>query len=128
MSTTGISFHFFIFERHWVEKNCCHWAKDYLKAKLVGLQNQTVAGKPLVKTTELGSFSGDVDLNQRKGKLITIYDVQLKIDWKGESIKGLFGIGEMEDQTCSGTIELPEFMYDYTPESLEVMFDRLMSV
>lgn len=26
---------------------------------------------------------GDVDLNQRKGKIITIYDVTLKLGWQG---------------------------------------------
>lgn len=30
--------------------------------------------------------TGDVDLNQRKGKIITIYDVVLKLDWQGKII------------------------------------------
>jgi activator of HSP90 ATPase len=40
-----------------------------------------------VKITSLDECSGDVDLNQRKGKLLAIYDVALKLSWEGKKKK-----------------------------------------
>lgn len=36
------------------------------------------------KITRVDECTGDVDLNQRKGKIITIFDVQLKLTWEGK--------------------------------------------
>jgi len=37
-----------------------------------------------VRIDELSSFDGDCELGNRKGKLITIYDVQVGLGWVGE--------------------------------------------
>jgi activator of HSP90 ATPase len=68
---------------HWVEKNCLPWAQEYLGEKLKGLQ--VTKGPLQVQIDAVSSVSGDVDLNQRKGKVITIYDLAIKMDWKGTS-------------------------------------------
>lgn len=86
--------------RHWVEKNCNPWAKEYFKKQLVG--SKIEEGDKSVSVTDLSSFSGDVDLNQRKGKIITIYDIELKLKWTGET----------GDKKVTGTIHIPEFMHD----------------
>jgi activator of HSP90 ATPase len=66
---------------HWVEKNCLPWAQEYLAGKLTGLQ--VTRGSLTVQIESVASVSGDVDLNQRKGKVITIYDLAINLDWKG---------------------------------------------
>ncbi|KAI9244262.1 activator of Hsp90 ATPase [Helicostylum pulchrum] len=47
--------------------------------------------------------TGDVDLNQRKGKIITIYDVVLKLEWAGTLADGT---------EITGTIHVPEIAHD----------------
>jgi activator of HSP90 ATPase len=67
---------------HWTSKNCTKWANEYLSAELkqISVEKDGIA----VKVDDLKEFSGDVDLSQRKGKVITIYDVKLEISWSGE--------------------------------------------
>ncbi|KAJ3213981.1 hypothetical protein HDU67_002240 [Dinochytrium kinnereticum] len=86
---------------HWVEKNCFPWANDYLKEKLVGATAQDNGIK--VEVTGITSIQGDVDINQRKGKLITVYDVSFKLQWKG---------GDGAGNEASGQIDFPELMHD----------------
>jgi activator of HSP90 ATPase len=74
---------------HWVEKNCLPWAKEYLTEK--------ISKCTLVKLDNI-KVTGDVDLNQRKGKVIHVYDIAIEMDW---SHLGL-----------SGKITLPEVMHD----------------
>jgi len=58
-----------------------NWAKTYFQQELVGIEAEKNGIKTSVsKVTEV---TGDVDLNQRKGKIITIFDVELKLEWKG---------------------------------------------
>jgi activator of HSP90 ATPase len=42
-----------------------------------------------VRITSLDECNGDVDLNQRKGKLFVIYDLVLKFSWEGNLGKGV---------------------------------------
>ncbi|KAJ1956395.1 Co-chaperone [Linderina pennispora] len=85
---------------HWKEKNCFDWAKKHFEETL-----------PLVEVSKDGftakvdsvtSVTGDVDLNIRKGRLITIYDVEVKLAWT--ATRG--------DETLSGKITIPEVAHD----------------
>ncbi|KAJ3096368.1 hypothetical protein HDU97_005937 [Phlyctochytrium planicorne] len=119
---------------HWVEKNCFPWANDYLKEKLVGVKAEDNGIK--VEVTKLASISGDVDINQRKGKLITVYDVAFKLDWKGKKLVegcgtridfGVFFAGtDSTGAEASGQIDFPEMMHDTDPDELvfEVTADK----
>ncbi|KAJ3091420.1 hypothetical protein HK100_007181 [Physocladia obscura] len=90
---------------HWVEKNCMPWAKEFVSAQLTGLRD----GNGSVETTGVTGFGGDADINQRKGKLITVYDLTFAITW----------IASFEDgKSVSGRINVPEFMHDTDPDSL----------
>ncbi|KAJ3055014.1 hypothetical protein HK097_000093 [Rhizophlyctis rosea] len=86
---------------HWVEKNCMPWASEFIKTQFV---DQT-AEKGGVKATltEVVAVNGDVNINQRKGKLITIYDLEINAKWKGEGPDGV---------SASGKLIIPEFMHD----------------
>jgi activator of HSP90 ATPase len=86
---------------HWTEKNCFQWAQKYFKDVLPGT---TVASKGLTATiTEVVDIKGDVDLNQRKGKLITLFDLSMTLAWKGTTRDG---------EEVSGRIEIPEIAHD----------------
>lgn len=67
--------------RHWVDKNCINWAKTYFETELSGVAAE--ANGASVKTLAVTSVTGDVDVNQRKGKIITIFDVAITMTFEG---------------------------------------------
>ena len=66
---------------HWVNKDVGPWAKDYLDSQVkdVSAEEDGVSAK----VTKLTSMDGDVDVSQRKGKVITIFDVSLRLEYEG---------------------------------------------
>lgn len=66
---------------HWVNKDAAPWAKNFLESQV----NEIAAeeGDVSAKITKLVSMDGDVDVSQRKGKVITIFDVSLQLEYEG---------------------------------------------
>jgi activator of HSP90 ATPase len=85
---------------HWVNKDARDWAQSYFSAKLIGISAED--GGVSVKIDKVSSMEGDVDVSQRKGKVITLFDVKLKLEYSGKS-------GEDEG---SGSITIPEVAHD----------------
>ncbi|KAK3066915.1 hypothetical protein LTS18_001411, partial [Coniosporium uncinatum] len=86
---------------HWVNKDVSAWAQDYLEKDLVGLSAEQ--GGVSAEIDRVMSMDGDVDVSQRKGKVITLFDVKLKLEWKGQTKEG---------KEASGTITVPEVAHD----------------
>lgn len=66
---------------HWVNKDVRPWAKDYLESQVIDLSAEENGVS--AKVTKLTSMDGDVDVSQRKGKVITIFDVSLRLEYEG---------------------------------------------
>jgi len=66
---------------HWVNKDAGPWAKDYLESQVTNISAEE--GAVSAKITKLVSMDGDVDVSQRKGKVITIFDVALNLEYEG---------------------------------------------
>jgi activator of HSP90 ATPase len=66
---------------HWVNKDASGWAKQYLEEHIKGLKAEE--NEVTAQLDKLISMDGDVDVNQRKGKVITIFDVKLVIEYSG---------------------------------------------
>jgi activator of HSP90 ATPase len=66
---------------HWVNKDASAWAKTYLKEKLRTLSAEEDGVS--VKISDLLTMDGDVDVSQRKGKVITLFDVKLQLEYEG---------------------------------------------
>ena len=81
---------------HWEEKNALPWSKERLVELLGGVT--LVDGKEGVNVTLEKSIdvSGDAVINQRKGKLIPAYELELKVKWKGTDVEGKEGSGEIK--------------------------------
>lgn len=60
-------------------------------------------------------LDGQADLNQRKGKLISIFDFEIELEWKGTC----------GDLTADGKIVIPEYMHD--SELDDIVFDVTMN-
>jgi activator of HSP90 ATPase len=86
---------------HWVNKDVSAWAKDWFNENLTKLEAQN--GDVKVKVSKVQSMDGDVDVSQRKGKVITIFDVKLVIEYTGSA---------PEAEEVSGTITVPEIARD----------------
>lgn len=103
---------------HWVNKDVSPWAKDWLSAELVGLNASKEDGTS-AEVSKILSMDGDVDVSQRKGKVITIFDVRLQLEYTGkvpvreeeEDDEGN-KTEKMGSKDVSGTITIPEVAHD----------------
>lgn len=96
---------------HWVNKDVSQWTKDYLGKELVGINAEKDGNS--AEVSKILSMDGDVDVSQRKGKVITIFDVRLQLEWTGElKAKGEVEGSEDDTKEVSGTITIPEVAHD----------------
>ncbi|KAL3457580.1 activator of Hsp90 ATPase [Aspergillus heterothallicus] len=86
---------------HWVNKDVSAWAKEYLTENLRTLS--TEEDGVTAKVSNLLTMDGDVDVSQRKGKVITLFDVKLQLEYEGKT---------KEEESVSGTITIPEVAHD----------------
>lgn len=66
---------------HWVNKDVRSWTEQWLEGNLLKLEAEQ--GDVTARISKLQSMSGDVDVSQRKGKVITIFDVKLVLEYSG---------------------------------------------
>lgn len=96
---------------HWVNKDVSAWTKDYLSTELVGIKAEKDGVS--AEVSKVLTMDGDVDVSQRKGKVITIFDVRLQLEWKGKVPVSEAGEEkETGTQDVSGTINIPEVAHD----------------
>jgi activator of HSP90 ATPase len=103
---------------HWVNKDVRPWAQDWLSTQLVGLKASKEDGTS-AEVSRVLSMDGDVDVSQRKGKVITIFDVRLQLEYTGKvPVKaekkddGEEASQEGDTKDVSGTITIPEVAHD----------------
>lgn len=87
---------------HWTEKNCLPWAKTYFDEKLNAIAVKD--GYGTVKVNRVISLEGDCDLNQRKGKILPVFDLKLTLEWTGAPSSG--------DSSVLGNLCVPEICHD----------------
>lgn len=87
---------------HWTDKNCLPWAKEYFQKALTNLEVSD--DRITFKITGLKDISGDCEVNQRKGKLMSLFDMQMVLDFEAS-------IGSKEN-VYNGSISIPEIAFD----------------
>jgi len=95
---------------HWVNKDASPWARQWFDENLTKVEANE--GDVTAKITKVVSMDGDVDVAQRKGKVITIFDVKLTLEFTGSTAA---------DDEVSGTITVPEVSHELTED--EFVFD-----
>jgi activator of HSP90 ATPase len=68
---------------HWVSKNAGDWAQQWLQDNTADISAED--GEVEAKISKVVSMDGDVEVSQRKGKVITIFDVKLVLEYTGAS-------------------------------------------
>ncbi|CAF1144625.1 unnamed protein product [Adineta steineri] len=71
---------------HWKEKNATQWSKDKLKELLVGLKIENEEQSCEIK--DLSNCTGEATANNRKAKLVFIYEWQIRGTWEGTYLTG----------------------------------------
>jgi activator of HSP90 ATPase len=117
---------------HWVNKDTSGWARDYLDKEVVGLEAEENGIS--AKIDKILSMDGDVDVNQRKGKVITLFDVKLQLEYSGWPLflevwaMFLTIAGKTKDnEDASGTVTIPEVAHDTTEDEYVVRSLVLLS-
>jgi activator of HSP90 ATPase len=94
---------------HWKNKNITPWGKEWFERELPTL---SVAGdneNEMVSISKVTDVDGDIELGQRKSKLITIFDCKVVLRWAGTASDGT---------EVQGTLTIPEVSH-------EIICDRL---
>ncbi|KAK3394946.1 activator of Hsp90 ATPase [Podospora didyma] len=86
---------------HWVNKDASPWARQWLEERLPKIEAKD--GDVSAKISKIVSMDGDVDVAQRKGKVMTIFDVKLTLEYTGSTA---------DDAEVSGTITVPELSHE----------------
>jgi activator of HSP90 ATPase len=68
---------------HWIEKDCTQWAHDRLKSLFLEAEAPSVSGSAQV--IEVRSVEGEVSVNQRKGRVKQLFDLELTLLYKHAS-------------------------------------------
>jgi activator of HSP90 ATPase len=68
---------------HWVNKDASAWAREYLEENICTITAED--DEVSAKVDKILSMDGDVDVSQRKGKVITLFDVKLQLEYEGGS-------------------------------------------
>jgi Activator of Hsp90 ATPase, N-terminal len=66
---------------HWVNKDASGWTKQWLEESIKEMKAEENGVS--AQLDKVISMDGDVDVNQRKGKVITIFDVKVVIEYSG---------------------------------------------
>ena len=69
---------------HWVNKDASGWTKEWLEESIKGMKAEEDG--VTAQLDKVISMDGDVDVSQRKGKVITIFDVKVVIEYSGKLV------------------------------------------
>ena len=70
---------------HWVNKDATVWAKQWVADSIKEVKAEE--GGVTAQLDKVVSMDGDCDVNQRKGKVITIFDVKIVLEYSGTFIE-----------------------------------------
>lgn len=97
---------------HWVNKDASPWAKQWFEDNLLNIEAKE--GDIAAKISKVVSMEGDCDVAQRKGKVITIFDVKLTLEYSGSTA---------DDDDVSGTITIPEVSHELDEDEFQFEID-----
>ncbi|EKM55032.1 uncharacterized protein PHACADRAFT_255354 [Phanerochaete carnosa HHB-10118-sp] len=90
---------------HWKNKNVTPWAKNWFERELTTVSVKG-DGEEEVFVSEVAEVDGDVELGQRKSKLLTIYDCKVELKWTGKTADGTEVLGKLTIPEVSHEITL----------------------
>ncbi|KAF7440250.1 hypothetical protein PC9H_000594 [Pleurotus ostreatus] len=100
---------------HWKNKNVTRWAREWFEQELVTISVKGDSDGEVARVSRVTEVDGDVELGQRKSKLITIYDCKITLDWSGQASDGT---------DVEGKLTIPEVSHENTLDrSTDYVYD-----
>ncbi|VVT50390.1 uncharacterized protein SAPINGB_P002739 [Magnusiomyces paraingens] len=96
---------------HWVDKNCIDWAKKYFDETLPAISVEA-PGPLTINVTRVKTLDGDVGVYQRKGKVISLFDLNMVLSYEATAPKKEDASSPEENLPVTGDITIPEIAYD----------------
>ncbi|KAJ8522364.1 hypothetical protein ONZ45_g1051 [Pleurotus djamor] len=93
---------------HWKNKNVTRWGREWFERELPSISVPGDSDGEVVSVLRVTDVDGDVELGQRKSKLITIYDCKITLDWSGTTSDGT---------TVEGKLTIPEYEWSLSTAS-----------
>lgn len=96
---------------HWTEKEATPWSKETITTLFKDMIIEDVKiGKVTIETVD--QIKGEACINNRKAKLIYIYDFDVELKWSGK-VNG-------NEKSITGLISLPNFSDENEIEEIDV--------
>lgn len=114
---------------HWKNKNVTRWGTEWFERELTTLSVTGDKEGEVVSISTVSEVEGDIELGQRKSKLITIFDCNIRMKWVGTNSDGTEVNGTVTIPEVSHEIvcdKLSEFVYNWTlstdpsPEAISI--------
>ncbi|KAH9484431.1 hypothetical protein JR316_0003913 [Psilocybe cubensis] len=101
---------------HWKNKNVTRWGTEWFERELPTITITGDTEGESVSISQVTEVDGDIELGQRKSKLITIFDCKVVLKWKGTTsdgteVKGTLTIPEVSHEIICD--QLSEFVYNW---------------
>ncbi|KAF8808998.1 chaperone activator [Phlegmacium glaucopus] len=102
---------------HWKNKNITQWGREWFERELPTISVTGDNENEVVSISKVTDIDGDIELGQRKSKLITIFDCKVVLKWAGiasdgSEVKGTLTIPEVSHEIiCDG---LSDFVYQWS--------------
>lgn len=97
---------------HWSETDCLNWTKKTITTLLSNLTIFDDAATGVCKTGTVSSVTGECTANNRKGKTIFYYELEVKVPWEGK-VNG-------DDTKIDGQFYLPYISEENDDDKMEV--------
>ncbi|RDB22270.1 hypothetical protein Hypma_010604 [Hypsizygus marmoreus] len=94
---------------HWKNKNVTRWGTEWFERELTTITVNGDKEGEVVSISKVTEVDGDIELGQRKSKLITIYDCKVVLNWEGTTSEGT---------EVKGTLTIPEVSHEITLDGL----------
>ncbi|KHJ40936.1 activator of Hsp90 ATPase [Trichuris suis] len=96
---------------HWTERNATPWSKQRLTELLTGLE--VTNDKATCMVTSISKIEGEASANNRKAKLIFLYEWAINLDWHGTTDD--CGI------SCDGEVEIPNLSDENDIDAVNIL-------
>eukprot|EP01088_Endostelium_zonatum_P002284 TRINITY_DN1279_c0_g1_i1.p1 TRINITY_DN1279_c0_g1~~TRINITY_DN1279_c0_g1_i1.p1 ORF type:complete len:377 (+),score=108.92 TRINITY_DN1279_c0_g1_i1:70-1200(+) len=93
---------------HWTEKNCLPWVQGKVEQAYKGAR-LVEAGEMMLEVKEVSHVKGEASINTRKGKIIHIYELDIKLKLKGT----------VQGDDVEGTFTFPEVSFEQDDDDQE---------
>ncbi|KAH3765350.1 inner centromere protein [Pelomyxa schiedti] len=103
---------------HWVEKDCLPWFRE-TASDAFSASPLLSRGGDFVVTTKSVDVTGEATANNRKGKTIYLYELELTVNWEAKWTDSATSSSE----TATGTLKMPYIGDDNEGEALEVRIE-----